>query len=487
MANIATYREKEKTNAEKDSRCTPLDILQTTDTYQKFACQILLRKSYAIEEFADDKEQKAFDKKVGKWCRRKITAQEIASQCAQYELTLPKSDRNKKNAKISYEYKARRSENGNFLVNRYNDVLYKRTNIEREENESYNHFTNVGNQRRWAKMYHCRQEYHPKKDKVTGKVVYRPTSQCQNKLCPNCNQLKTITALNKYLPRVKHLLHDPVMVVLHAKSPGLGKLKDHIDAMTLTLRSIFKVRNKNPHKENFSGVLSLEVTSNPVAKTYHPHFHICIERHLAEELVNLWLIHELKTKEEGGYKLYKTAKAHTNEKTGELYSEISKHENGTLNLNEFFKYVMKISVSTKNKKVSDDGRKEMSSAQMIYEIDMALNNKKTYRAFGLCAEGDKSKESSVIVEYVEEVAIPPTHGFVALGDSWKWMGYDYEATNIPGMMLAGFIPTIENMKFVGYGRKRIRQLQQKVHDIDTIDFASLEKLEIEWKGTDLVI
>ena len=439
--------------------------LQTTDTSEIIAYQKNQRQVYLREQEPDTLLQDILTKKLQNWARRKITAQEIAYQLAKHEKQLPKEQRDLRNLKKSFNYQPIQKD-GNVLLNRYDDVIHQPTTNEREKGQFYNLDSNVGNQRRHTRMFYCRQDYLRKVDKKTNKVVYRPSSQCGNKLCPNCNQRKSIKAIHKYLPLAEQML-DPVMLVLHAKSPKIGELHKHLDEMNNTLRSIFKVRAKSG-KEHFFGILSLEITSNPTDETFHPHFHIIIERRFVDDLFNSWIEHK--------DNLIKDIFAHTHKKTKKVYSEVSRNDKGELNLNEVFKYVLKVSVSTKNNEV-DKTKKELSHIKMVYEIDKVLSGKKTYRPFGKW-----SKHKKVIDELIEEksdVEIPATHGFVGLADCWKWTGCDWEADNISGLMLSGFIATKKSLSFFKPNAETLSYYRRGIREGLIRDEKYLQEWEIE--------
>ena len=354
MTKICLKSEKTSGETSRSFNRFPIcSYLQTTDTSEILAYQKNRRQAYLRDEEPDTLLQERLTKTLQNWARRKITAQEIAHQLAEHEKQLPKEQRDLRNLKKSFNYQPIQKD-GNVLLNRYGDSIYQPTTKERKKSKFYNLDSNVGNQRRHMRMFYCRQEYLRKVDKKTNKVVYRPSSQCGNKLCPNCNQLKSITAINKYLPLAQSM-QDPVMLTLHAKSPKIGGLQKHLDEMNNTLRSIFKVRAKSG-KEHFFGILSLEITSNPTDETFHPHFHIIIERRFVDDLFNAWIEHK--------DNLIKDIFAHTNKKTKRVYSEVPRNDKGELNINEFFKYVLKVSISTKNNEI-DKTKKQLSHVKKI--------------------------------------------------------------------------------------------------------------------------
>jgi len=473
MAKICQISQKTSGETSRSFNRFPIcSYLQTTDTSEILAYQKNRRQAYLRDEEPDTLLQERLTKTLQNWARRKITAQEIAHQLAEHEKQLPKEQRDLRNLKKSFNYQPIQKD-GNVLLNRYGDSIYQPTTKERKKSKFYNLDSNVGNQRRHMRMFYCRQEYLRKVDKKTNKVVYRPSSQCGNKLCPNCNQLKSITAINKYLP-LAQAMQDPVMLTIHAKSPKIGGLQKHIDEMNNTLRSIFKVRAKSG-KEHFFGILSLEITSNPTDETFHPHFHIIIERRFVDDLFTAWLEHK--------DNLVKNYFAHINKETKLFYSEVPRNDKGELNINEFFKYVLKVSISTKTTEI-DKTKKQLSHVKMVYEIDKVLRGKKTYRPFGYWSKRKKAineliEENPIQLFTDSEVEIPPTHGFIGLADRWIWKGHDWEAHNIPSLMLSGFVPTKQSLSFLNPSEETISYYRRGIRDGLIQDERYLQEWEIE--------
>lgn len=397
--------------------------------------------------------------------RRKFYSFVLSKRLLDYEATLPKQNRGKWNSRISFEYvpKVELDQNGNILhvTNKYNEKQYVSTDIEKQPQEYYDH-RDIGNQLRWRRLSNCHSIIKLKVDKTTGEVIYQPSTKCNDKLCQNCSQSRSVIAIRKYQDKVKEMKF-PVMVVLHQKSPGIGELKDTIDAMYNDWRNILKVRTKNK-KENYNGICTLEVTTNEKKKTYHPHYHIIIEKHQANDLVNEWISKDPKNRKKV---------AHTNKATGLLYTELPKDEKGNFNINELFKYAMKLSVS--NRETPDNKYKTSSNTEMIYEIAKSLQGVQQWRPFGNFRSTLKTEE---IKQIIREEMIINTAEFphIYLSPEWRWNKYDWEAMNLnlKGLTLTGYIPSQKDIVFL-----RLSQ-QEKDFYLRNIEFKN-ENIELKYE------
>ena len=208
--------------------------------------------------------------------RRKFYGEKIARRLSSYELNLPKEERGKWNNKVAYEYKPREDQK----TNRFGEPLFElrltthsNEKIKRSFDEYYNHKTNTGNQRRWMRMEKCHSVIERFTDINTKQEIYKATYKCNDKLCANCSQIRSMIAITKYESKVLKM-ENPVMLVLHQESPKVGELKETIQAMYNDWRTIMKVNAKagNP----FNGICALEVTTNEDKQTFHPHYHITV-------------------------------------------------------------------------------------------------------------------------------------------------------------------------------------------------------------------
>ena len=366
--------------------------------------------------------------------RRKFTTDVITTRLRDYELILPKQNRGSWNSKIARAYVPDliipellpwEEEPEFFLIrkNKYGEPIWVPTDVEKQISENYNHNSETGNQLRWKRMIECHQSIKEYTDHTTGEIVYRSTRKCNDKLCLLCSQIRSRVAIIKYQDKVNEMI-DPVMVVLHQRSPGIGQLKDHIDQMYKDWRSIMKIEAKSK-RESMSGILALEVTTNEADKTYHPHYHIIIEKRHAERLVGLWIAKD---------PVNRLEKAHTNDKTGKLYTELEKDKTGKVAIHELFKYAMKMSVT--NQDSPGETLKTIGSTEMIYEIAKALKGVQQWRPFGDFRSTLNTKEITQAMQ--EEMTVPiADHPHIQLSKEWNWNGMDWEAYDIPGMTLVG--------------------------------------------------
>lgn len=366
--------------------------------------------------------------------RRKFTTDVISTRLRDYELTLPKENRGSWNNKIAYQYVPDViipdllpwEDQPSYLevkTNKYGDPIFIQSDVEKQKSIYYDHTSETGNQLRWKRMIQCHETIKEYTDYTTGEIVYRATHKCNDKLCLICSQIRSRVAIIKYQDKVNEMI-DPVMVVLHQKSPGIGQLKDHIDQMYNDWRSILKVETKS-NRETMSGILALEVTTNEENKTYHPHYHIIIEKHHAERLVGLWIAKDPENRK---------VIAHTNDKTGKLYTELVKDENGKVAIHELFKYAMKMSVTNQDK--PGETLKTIGSTEMIYEIAKALKGVQQWRPFGEFRKTPNTKE--IVQSIQDEMTVSrEDHPHIELSKEWNWNGMDWEAHDMPGMTLVG--------------------------------------------------
>lgn len=366
--------------------------------------------------------------------RRKFVSSVLATRLQQYELTIPKNERGSWNSRIAFEYVPRLNEEAEIVVNKFGETQYEKTDIEQQQSQFYNHLDNTGNQLRWKRLQNCLSEIKEAVDQTTGEVIYKATYKCNDKLCGNCSQIRSIVAVTKYKSKVQ-AMKSPVMVVLHQKSPKMGELKNTINAMYLDWREILRLQAKSKRK-NYNGICALEVTTNEKDKTYHPHYHIIIEKHQADELVNTWV-----SRDPINRKLH----AHKNKQTGLFYSELPKDDKGNFTIKELFKYAMKMSVTNQDKPGTK--YKTIGSTEMIYEIAKALKGVQQWRPFGDFRATPNTKEITQAIQ--NEMTV--TQGewpHIRLSKVWKWNKYDWEAHDIPGMNLTDYKPQKQDIAFL---------------------------------------
>ena len=421
MTKVIEISKRYSPGTEKNSRKDLCSYLQTFDTKKP-----------------DNHEERWKNK-----ARRKWYASILSYRLQKYELELCKKDRGTWNAKISYKYIEAKHDDGTPKINKYREPLYVKTNQERKTCTSYDHYNNIGNQRRWAKMARCMSEIKQVFDYTQSEknVVYKATYKCNDKLCANCSQIRSLLAVTRYQKRVM-AMHEPVMVVLHQKSPGIGKLKSTIDAMYNDWRSILKVTAKSKKEESFNGICALEVTTNENDKTYHPHYHIILEKLDAERLMGKWIAKD---------PINRTYFAHQHKDTGEIYSELPKDKNGNFQIKELFKYAMKMSVTNQDQ---TEKHKTIATVEMIYEIAKALKGVQQWRPFGDFRNELTQEEANKIIQ--DEMRINAYEfPHLLLSKAWKWKKYDWEAYDIHGLSLTGWQPTKGDIAFLRLNQREI--------------------------------
>jgi len=406
--------------------------------------------------------------------RRKFYLAVLSRRLREYELTLPKNERGSWNNRIAFEYVKRLNENNEPIENKYSEPMYQPTEVEKAPGGSYCHFNNTGNQLRWDRLEKCHSEIKEAVDRTTGEVIYKATYKCNDKLCGNCSQIRSIVAVTKYQSKVQ-AMKSPVMVVLHQKSPEMGKLKETINAMYSDWREILRLQAKSK-RENYNGICALEVTTNEKEQTYHPHYHIIIEKHQADELVNKWVSRD---------PINRTLFAHTNKATGKVYSELPQDDKGNLNIKELFKYAMKMSVTNQDK--PGEKLKTIGSTKMIYEIAKSLKGVQQWRPFGDFRNTPNTKEISEAIQN-EMMVSKAEWPHIQLSKSWVWNKNDWEATEIPGLNLTDYQPSKQDIAFLRLSQKETNNFaNERLHE-PSDKFEQFIRLQtIETPGNDTTI
>jgi len=382
--------------------------------------------------------------------RRKLVSLVLSKRLQQHELTLPKNERGSWNSRTAFEYVPRLDENAEIVLNKFGETQYERTDIEQSPSQFYNHLDNTGNQLRWKRLQNCLSEIKEAVDRTTGEVIYKATYKCNDKLCGNCSQIRSIVAVTKYQGKVQ-AMKSPVMVVLHQKSPKIGELKETINAMYHDWREILRLQAKSK-RENYNGICALEVTTNEKEKTFHPHYHIIIEKHQADELVNKWVARD---------RINRTLYAHKNKQTGLFYSELPKDDKGNFNIKELFKYAMKMSVTNQDKPGTK--YKTIGSTEMIYEIAKSLKGVQQWRPFGDFRLTPNTKEITQAIQN-EMTVTKGEWPHIHLSKSWKWNKYDWEAHDIPGMNLTDYKPQKQDIAFLRLSQQEINNfVNERIH------------------------
>jgi plasmid rolling circle replication initiator protein Rep len=443
----------------------------------------------------------------------------LSEELRKHEFTLPKNQRGSWNHRIAFDYKKKttwvsknlwdietREELFDLKVveNKYGESMYERTDIEKAPGFNYNHLDNTGNQLRWNRLRNCQSKIELSTDHTTGEMIYRALNKCNDKLCGNCSQIRSVIAVTKYKNKVQ-AMKNPVMVVLHQKSPKMGELKETINAMYSDWREILRLQAKSK-RENYNGICALEVTTNEKEQTYHPHYHIIIEKHQADDLVNRWCdmeetrkrqnqkIEEENTKRaetnekpplEFHKVLHREKEAHKNKTTKLLYSDLPKDEKGNMNINELFKYAMKMSVTNQDK--PGKKLKTIGSIPMIYEIAKSLKGVQQWRPFGDFRNTPNTKEISEAIQN-EMMVSKADWPHIQLSKRWIWNKNDWEAYDNPGLTLTGWEPTERDIAFIRLKQPQYNNFVNERIQKSPDEFEQFIRLQtIETPGNDTTI
>lgn len=441
--------------------------------------------------------------------RRKYITDKVAERCKHYEITLPKEDRGEWNGKLAHRYVKTYHQGGEIIeadeiyqyttylksldltdeqieaqfaldgietiTNKFGEPILQRTEYYQNPNRTdYNHTNNIGNQKRWSRMLECKSELIEVTDRTNNAKFHKAKTRCNDKLCLNCSQLRSRLAIYKYKDIVNKM-EDPVMVVLHMESPGIGELKNCINRMYDCWRYILQKSN-----ENFNGITALEVTTNNDKKTYHPHYHIIIERSQAQKLMDAWIdrmsylsasfIVKTKTITRGKRKgltlseyVYKDRVRQVDEEErlniknkmttahrhldGKFFSELPREDNGDVKIKELFKYAMKMSVTNQNN--PGNKRKKIGSIEMIYEIAKSLQGVQQWRPFGNFRQTPNQSQIAEIIKQ-DMTVNREDHPYITLAKKWKWNGTDWEGEISPNvkMKLIGKPIDIDSIAFI---------------------------------------
>lgn len=430
--------------------------------------EVEIHQNFNKSHISSNKETFDPDEFIKPWknkARRKFYTSVLAQRLKVYELTLPKNERGTWNNRIAYKYELKRNDQGAIIRNKYGEKQYQKTDREKETVINlYNHLDNTGNQLRWQRLNRCLSSISEAVDHTTGEVIYKANYKCNDKLCANCSQIRSVVAVTKYKSKVE-AMKDPVMIVLHQKSPGMGQLKETINAMYSDWREILRLQAKSK-RENYNGICALEVTTNESEKTYHPHYHIIIEKHQAEELVNKWI--EANPSE-------RTLFAHTNKQTKKIYSEIPRDEKGNFLIKELFKYAMKMSVTNQNK--LNQKLKTIGSTDMIYEIAKSLRSVQQWRPFGDFRKTPNTKEITQAIQN-EMMVSKGEWPHIQLSKQWNWKRHDWEAYDIPGLNLTDYKPSKTDIAFLRLNQFELNTFVNENKQNTTNEFEQSGALQI---------
>jgi hypothetical protein len=262
--------------------------------------------------------------------------------------------------------------------------------------------------------WHCCRVMLQDGNKFTG-------SLCHKRWCSICNDIKTANLINGY----KHLLDDfqsPQFVVLTMPNCEGRELKSYYDRMTIALR---KARRVIKRRDGIvvDGIRTFECTYNPKTNHYHPHYNVLVDgKEVAESIQAEWLAYW------------------TNAKPAAQSIQAITSTKGLL---EAFKYVTKMSVSTKEQTHAQD---------WIYQC---VKGKRLAQTFGSLRKA-QIEPSEGLVEVFEDIT-PQTEIWVYCAPSKLYLN----AQDNPLVSQA----IVDRYKATRKGRKRCKRMhpQIKIH------------------------
>jgi len=112
---------------------------------------------------------------------------------------------------------------------------------------------------------------------------------CNHRWCRICNRIRTAKLMKGYKNALDAMV-DPYFVTLTIRNVKIENLRSSIKDMIATIRKIQDLRRKK-EIPLMQCIRKIECTYNPDSDTYHPHFHLIIDKeNVARELLEAWLI-----------------------------------------------------------------------------------------------------------------------------------------------------------------------------------------------------
>jgi len=150
-----------------------------------------------------------------------------------------------------------------------NQILYPLIDLNNERNKQY-----------WN-TYHCvRVLEQTDEGKITSKY-------CKNRFCIVCNRIRTGILINGYMPVIQQW-KDTRFLTLTIPNVPFEELESTLNLMKSNF--VLAWRRMKRKVGITEAIRKIEVTYNERTKTYHPHFHILLNREdCSNFLLNAWL------------------------------------------------------------------------------------------------------------------------------------------------------------------------------------------------------
>lgn len=226
--------------------------------------------------------------------------------------------------------------------------------------------------KQYQRAFYCNDTLLQNGNTVTGKY-------CNSRVCHICNRIRTAKFLNGYGEPLKALGSLQFVTLTVPNCPAEALLQT-ISLMTSNATNIMRVLREK-RKIKCSGIRKIEVTYNHEEDTFHPHFHIIVDKGVGDMIVQDWLNrYPLAT-----YKAQDCRPADVD------------------SFNELFKYSTKIVQG-------EDGKAALYPIALDI-IMQALDRRRTFQTFGTI------KKVSEDVEDIDAVEIP---GIEPERAEWLW-------------------------------------------------------------------
>lgn len=237
---------------------------------------------------------------------------------------------------------------------------------------------------------------------ITQREQKFTSKYCDTRVCHICNRIRTGKMINGYMKQIENLSAVDLLTLTipNCKAEELQEtINEMIRQSTLIIR-VLRERRGIP----INGIRKLEVTYNAEEDTYHPHFHLLIDKG-GKEIISMWL------------KRYTDAR--------EWAQDLRKADEG--GLKELFKYTTKIQV----------GKLQKGKGLKVYlpQIDIimqSLKGKRTIQPFGNIKKVDEEVNSELQAQWYTDL---PAYEFV----EWIWKECDWYSPILHNT-LTGYVP-----------------------------------------------
>lgn len=253
----------------------------------------------------------------------------------------------------------------------------------------------------------CRSGYINTLDCATTVRVHdgKATSHyCKNRWCLVCNRIRCAVLLNQYLPQLQ-VMTEPMHLVLTNTNCAGDELREQIARFLAWWRVNYKRAKKR--KLHLYGLKKFECTYNPLADTYHPHYHIAIDgRNNAEFFLKQWLSYW----------------QHSRHPADALANKIFPID-GAAGFLEFFKYFTKVVTKIKTERDGPDidAAPDITAGIFIEPLNVimqAMKGRRVFEAFGMKAIKNED-------EIFDQLAAVDVSEFLQQSYSFEWYNSDW--------------------------------------------------------------